>query len=161
MDTCKKYNARRITQNEALDMVKHYRSKGYITQAFFKVATGGSTGVICNCHPDTCVSLKASELTRKLDQNTTMNAKSGYSVKRDLSKCKKCGACVEACHFGSMSMASDGPEYDRGECMGCDLCVEACPHGALSLYADPEKPLPLDMDFVREEISRQALKLIK
>jgi len=156
VDTCKKYNAHQITQQEAMDMVKHYRSKGYITQAFFKVATGGSTGVICNCHPDTCVSLRASSITRKIDKNVTMNAKSGYSVKHDPAKCRKCGACVTACHFSAMTMGPDGPVYDRAECMGCELCVEACPHGALSLYDESEKRLPLDMDFVKEEMRKQA-----
>ncbi len=156
MDACKKYNPGKISQEEALSIVKHFRSKGFITQAFFKVATGGSTGVICNCHPDTCVSLKASSITRKIDKNVTMNAKSGYSVSRDLSKCKKCGLCAAACHFGSMTMGPDGPAYDRAECMGCELCVEVCPNGALSLYVDPSKPLPLDMDFVKEEIKKNS-----
>jgi ferredoxin len=158
VDTCKKYNARQITQADALDMVKHYRGKGYITQAFFKVATGGSTGVICNCHPDSCVSLKASSITRKIDKNTTMNAKSGYSVRHDSAKCKKCGACVSICHFNAIEMKADGRVYNRNECMGCDLCVESCPNGALSLYVDPEKPMPLDMDLVKSEMKNQAAK---
>jgi Fe-S-cluster-containing hydrogenase component 2 len=158
VDTCAKYNARQITQSEAMDMVSHYRSKGYVTQAFFKVATGGSTGVICNCHPDTCVSLKASSITRKIDRSVTMNVKSGYSVRRDPAKCKKCGACVAACHFSAMEMTADGPLYNREECMGCELCVEACVNGALSLYVDPEKPMPLDMDLVKTEIKKQAGK---
>jgi ferredoxin len=42
--------------------------------------------------------------------------------------------------------------YDRAACMGCELCVEHCTSGALSLYRDPEKPLPLDMDWVRERM---------
>jgi ferredoxin len=42
--------------------------------------------------------------------------------------------------------------------MGCELCVEACPNGALSLLADPDKPLPLDMDFVKAEIKRVSGK---
>ena len=67
LDRCKKYHPRRVTQQEALDLIKTFRKKGYITQAFFKVATGGSTGVICNCHPDTCVALEATALTRKID----------------------------------------------------------------------------------------------
>jgi ferredoxin len=158
LESCKKYNSRRITQKEALDMVQHYRKKGFITQAFFKVATGGSTGVICNCHPDTCVSLRASAITTKIDKRTTMNIKSGYSVKWDEKKCKKCGTCVKTCHFGALKMDKNGRTYLKDECMGCDLCVEACPNGALKLYVDPDKPLPLDMDMVKKEIKQMSLK---
>jgi ferredoxin len=158
MDSCKKYHPRNISQEEALEIVKRFRSKGYITQAFFKVATGGSTGVICNCHPDTCVSLKASSITRKIDKNVTMNAKSGYSVKHDPEKCTACGTCVSMCHFNAIELRSNGRIYNKDECMGCELCVEACPNGALSLLADPDKPLPLDMDFVKAEIKRQTVK---
>ncbi len=154
MDSCKKYNPRKINQSEALEIVKRFRSMGYITQAFFKVATGGSTGVICNCHPDTCVSLKASNITRKIDKNTTMNAKSGYSVKHDSNKCTSCGNCVSVCHFNAIEIKPDGRIYHKDECMGCELCVEACPNGALSLYVDPSKPHPLDMDFVKAEMKR-------
>ncbi|MCX8125501.1 MAG: hypothetical protein N3F66_15245, partial [Spirochaetes bacterium] len=50
-----KYHAQKITQTEALELIKKLRQRGYLTQAFFKVATGGSTGVICNCHPKSCV----------------------------------------------------------------------------------------------------------
>jgi ferredoxin len=153
VENLKKYNSRKITQQEALDLIRHYRGKGYVTQAFFKVATGGSTGVICNCHPDSCVSLNASSITRKIHKDLTMNAKSGYSVRHDHAKCALCGACVTACHFNAIRIDAKGRIYERGECMGCDLCVERCPNGALSLYIDPEKPLPLDMDLVRGEIA--------
>jgi ferredoxin len=136
--------------------VRRYRKKGYITQAFFKVATGGSTGVICNCHPDTCISLKASSITRRINKDLTMNVKSGYSVKHDPGKCKGCGTCVTTCPFGAIAMGKDGRVYNSDECMGCELCVESCPNGALSLYIDPQKSLPLDMDFVKKEIKKQA-----
>ncbi len=156
VDTCQKYNARRISQAEAMEMVKHYRAKGYVTQAFFKVATGGSTGVICNCHPDTCVSLKATSITKEISRDVFMNAQSGYSVKRDAKKCRKCGACVSSCHFSAMEMSPEGMVYHRSECMGCGLCVEACPNGAISLYVDADKPLPLDMDFVKAEMKKSV-----
>jgi ferredoxin len=36
--------------------------------------------------------------------------------------------------------------------MGCGLCAEHCPNGALSLFIDPEKPLPLDLDLLKQEL---------
>ncbi|MBN2160721.1 MAG: 4Fe-4S dicluster domain-containing protein [Spirochaetes bacterium] len=156
LDRCKKYHPRRVTQQEALDLIRSFRAKGYITQAFFKVATGGSTGIICNCHPDTCVALRASALTRKIDRTLYMSEKSGYSLIRDRNKCKKCGACVEACHFGANTMGEEGPLHDGRRCQGCELCVEKCQNGALALRLDENASiLPLDMDYVRSMINKQ------
>ncbi len=148
----KKYNARKISQQEALDMIRHYRKMGYINQAFFKVATGGSTGVICNCHPDTCVSMQATKFMKKFNKNFVHGAYSGYSVRRDETKCKKCGTCTTVCHFEAITVVPEkSRSYNRTNCTGCELCVEHCPEGALSLYQDPSKPLPLDIDLVKSE----------
>ena len=161
LDRCKKYHPRRVTQKEALDLIKSFRKKGYINQAFFKVATGGSTGVICNCHPDTCVSLKASALTKKIDSNLYQSEKSGYSLVRDEKKCKKCGTCVTVCHFGANTMDGNVLRYNAELCQGCELCVENCPNGAITLHLPKDaKILPLDMDYVKLQIKSQnnALK---
>lgn len=157
LDRCKKYHPHRITQKEALDLIQKFRKKGYINQAFFKVATGGSTGVICNCHPDTCVSLKASALTRKIDKNLYQSEKSGYSLVRDKRKCKKCGACVATCHFGANTLVDNVIEYKAELCQGCELCVENCPNGAITLHLSKDaKILPLDMDYVKHQITKGA-----
>jgi len=145
----KKYNARRITQEEALDIIRRFRKMGYVTQAFFKVATGGSTGVICNCHPDTCVALKVNQLAEKFGSGLKMSVESGYAVSRDPSKCRKCGTCAETCHFSAVSMPGDVWNYDGKSCMGCELCVEHCPEGALALYRDQDKVYPLDIELAR------------
>ncbi len=156
LDRCKKYNARVLTQNEALDLIRSFRKKGHVTQAFYKVATGGSTGVICNCHPDTCVALRASALTKKIDPHTYMSEKSGYSIKHDSTKCTLCGTCESTCHFGAIRVDGKSWTYDRDACQGCELCVESCPNGALELYSDPEKSLPLDLDLLRERARKSA-----
>ena len=121
-----------------------------------KVATGGSTGVICNCHPDTCVSLQATRFAAALDKDLTMTAKSGYSVVRDEKKCIRCGTCTRVCAFGAITGTGDEHPYDRAKCIGCELCVENCAQNALSLYVDPEKPLPLDLDRIREQLHPAA-----
>ncbi|MBN1533226.1 MAG: 4Fe-4S binding protein [Spirochaetes bacterium] len=151
LDHGEKYRARRITRDEALAMVRMFRERGYLTQAFFKVATGGSTGVICNCHPDSCVSLKATAMARRFGGNLTMNAASGYSVLWNPKKCRFCGTCMLICPVEAVDMRERERRYRREECLGCELCVEHCRHGALSLYRDEEKPVPLDIDIVKRE----------
>ena len=146
MEHCQKYNPKKISQTEALKLIEGLRAKGHITQAFFKVATGGSTGVICNCHPETCVSLTASRLSKKISDRLEMNAASGYSVKIDSQKCDLHGDCFEVCPVGALEISEGRLQYQKDKCLGCGLCVEQCPQKAISIYQDPEKTLPLDLD---------------
>ena len=152
IDRCgKKYNARKISQQEALDLIKKFREKGYLTQAFFKVATGGSTGIICNCHKDSCVSLRATEFAKKFRKDFSMAADSGYSCLHDAAVCKKCGTCARICQFGAIEINSDARIYKKELCMGCGLCTEHCTEQAIRLYQDPIKTIPLDIDIVKKE----------
>ena len=154
----KKYHARKISQKDALDLIEKFRRMGYVTQAFFKVATGGSTGVICNCHPDTCVSLQATKFAKKVDKKFTMNANSGYAVKRDDEKCKYHGNCAEVCPVEAIKVDKKKKEfsYDKDACLGCELCVEHCPENALFAYRDVSKNMPLDIDMIRKEYVKQG-----
>ena len=155
IDRCgEKYHARKITQQEALDLIKKFRKEGYLTQAFFKVATGGTMGVICLCHVDNCVSLQATQFAKKFDSSFSMAAQSGYSVQHDDIRCKKCGTCAKICMFKSIRVNNGTWAYDKNTCMGCELCVEHCPQQALALYQDPGKTVPLDMDIVKKEYQR-------
>jgi len=152
LDRCgAKYHARKISQKEAVDLVKKFREKGYVTQAFFKVATGGSTGIICNCHIDTCVSLQATRFARRFDPGLTMNADSGYSMHRDEALCRQCGACARICQFEAIVQSGDQQTYHKEICLGCGLCMEHCPEQAIRIYRDPQKTVPLDMDIVKNE----------
>jgi ferredoxin len=153
LDHCQKYNPRKISQGEAIDLIKRFRKMGYITQAFFKVATGGSTGVICNCHPDTCVSLYGTKVSKELNENLSQSVESGYSVRRDESKCKNCGTCAKTCHFGAIVIKDEVRLYNKNTCWGCELCVENCPNGALTLYMDSDKSVPLDIDLIKEHFA--------
>lgn len=155
IDRCgEKYHARKITQQEALDLIKKFRKEGYLTQAFFKVATGGALGIICNCHIDNCVALRATGFARKFDPSWSMSANSGYSVKHNNENCKKCGICEKICMFKAIRVNNGTWAYDKNTCMGCELCVEHCPQQALTLYQDPGKTVPLDMDIVKKEYQR-------
>ena len=42
--------------------------------------------------------------------------------------CTGCGACMEVCRFGAISLNSYGvAEVDESRCIGCGACHEACP----------------------------------
>ena len=50
------------------------------------------------------------------------------------------GDCVRVCHFGALSMGSDGlPRVDRTKCTGCKVCVAECPQGILRVIPRDQK----------------------
>jgi len=149
LEHCEKYNSRKISQSEALEIIERFRKRNHITQAFFKVATGGSTGVICNCHPDTCVSLQATKLAGGIDKRLSMTVKSGYTVVADIDRCIACQKCASVCGFHAITFNGKHRQYHKDQCLGCGLCVDNCPAGTLSLVVDPERPMPLDLDLVK------------
>ena len=61
-----KFNARKISQEEAIQRLKEARDRGNITTSFFKVATGGRTGVICSCCTCCCGALEGERIAKKL-----------------------------------------------------------------------------------------------
>lgn len=147
----KKYNVRKISQDEALSIVKKFRKTGHITQAFFKVATGGNIGVICNCKPETCISFKTTAVAKKFDPNLSMNAASGYMVNIKVQSCKNCGECTQHCYPKALRLENSKLIYDYLKCLGCGLCTELCPNGILSLIRNIDGPVPLDMDLIKKE----------
>lgn len=152
MDHCQKYHVRRITREEALEIIDEHRKTGHINQAFFKVATGGSMGVICNCCPKCCVSMRATALAQQIKggQEISQYAPSGYTVECDAEKCEVCGRCVEVCHFGAIEIKGGVRIFDPEACFGCELCVENCERGALTLVLGEDGLIPLDIDRVGE-----------
>lgn len=147
----KKYNARKISQEEALSIVKEFRKTGHITQAFFKVATGGNTGVICNCKPETCISFKTTAVAEKFDPTLSMNAASGYEVSINTWKCKNCGDCTQHCYPKALRLENNKLTYERLKCLGCGLCTELCENKALSLSRSIDGLVPLDMELIKNE----------
>lgn len=146
-------HARRISQEEALDILKAGHERGHITTSWFKVATGGRTGVICSCCTCCCGGLQGMRIARALKGGDTFSnmIPSGYSVVIDPAACVACGECERVCIFGAATSGGTAV-VDQALCMGCGLCVERCAGGARSLERDDSKGYPLDMDFIKEEL---------
>lgn len=41
--------------------------------------------------------------------------------------CDDCGACLDACEEGALSLSAGRVSWDPDRCSGCDACVMACP----------------------------------
>jgi ferredoxin len=55
----------------------------------------------------------------------------GLAVAAD-ADCTGCGACVEVCHVGAISLV-DGMARIGEQCKGCGRCAATCPAGAITL----------------------------
>lgn len=150
-------HARQITQAEALKIITDARKRGCITTAWFKVATGGRTGVICSCCACCCGGIEGRRIGKSFDNKLTNMVSSGYVVKADPAACKSCGNCVKVCPFGAIKLDADGKRvYDWDACMGCGLCVEKCENRALTLVRDSGKGDPLDLDALQVGVASSA-----
>jgi pyruvate formate lyase activating enzyme len=47
-----------------------------------------------------------------------------------LSRCVRCGRCVERCPHSAVSLSENGPVTDPGKCLSCGACVTGCPAAA-------------------------------
>ena len=76
-------------------------------------------------------------------------------IKIDEVKCNGCGACVDACHEGAISMRHGKAVLLRDDyCDGLGNCLPACPADAIRF--EERDTLPYDEDAVREHMrSRQ------
>ncbi|MBN2025731.1 MAG: 4Fe-4S binding protein [Actinobacteria bacterium] len=142
-------HARRISADEAIEIMRRERAKGSIPTAWFKDAAGDRFFSICNCGPDTCDALEASSLAARLliDNPPDITLASGYCARVDRSLCTGCGTCVKSCPFRAVALDGEDKAVVIFEsCMGCGLCVDRCKQDAMSLVLDERKGVPLDID---------------
>ena len=144
----KHLNGRRITQDEALRILREEHERGHVHAAFFKDAAAGRMYHICNCCPCCCTALHTQNYI-----GAPMFGGSGYVAEIDRDKCTKCGACVENCNFKAISQNDEGiVAVDESICKGCEGCVGKCPSEAISLKLLDESVLaPLDLKIVKEK----------
>lgn len=67
-------------------------------------------------------------------------------------KCRGCGACLQACAQGAISMADGSLSIDKESCTLCGACVEACHPEALRLIGRE-----VTAEEVMEEIERDRI----
>ncbi len=134
------YSTRRITQAEALDILRAEHERGHLHSAWFKDALGDRMYAICNCCKCCCGGIEA---MTKYGVRTMVS--SGYVASIDESNCTICGVCEQACPFSALSMDSGTMMVNRDKCMGCGVCEGQCRFEAIALVRDESKPAPLDV----------------
>lgn len=140
----KHLNGRRITQDEALQILRDEHERGHVHAAFFKDAVAGRMYHICNCCSCCCTAMHC-----QVYVGAPMFANSGYTAKVDAEKCTGCGACAGKCNFAAISMAGDKAVVDNVTCMGCEACAKVCPASAIAIEPVGENMLPLDLKAIK------------
>jgi NAD-dependent dihydropyrimidine dehydrogenase PreA subunit len=133
-------SSRRLTQQEALDLLEAERLRGHVHSAWFKDAMLGRFYAICNCCKCCCGGIRT-----MMDSAVPMLAASGFAAEVDRDLCGACATCVEACPFEALAMGEAGVERNWDRCMGCGVCESLCPNGAARLVRDEGKGIPLDV----------------
>ncbi|MDR3305012.1 MAG: 4Fe-4S binding protein [Clostridiales Family XIII bacterium] len=135
-------NARKITQEEALCIVRQQHEAGNVQAIFWKASQNDRTYCICNCCLCCCTALQAYNYA-----NSPMFSGSGYKAVWDADACVNCGVCAGRCKFGALAMTDGKLTYRAEKCLGCGVCADKCPAGALTLTRDdPAVCEPLDVD---------------
>ena len=132
--------ARRITVDEALQIIAEEEERGHIHTAWFKDAMHNRFYTICNCCSCCCLGMGS------MSRGVKRLAHSGYSPLVDRDVCISCGSCASICPFTAVSISAELPEFATDQCMGCGLCVSHCLVGAITLILTPQMGTPLNIE---------------
>ncbi len=136
--------SRKLTQDEALEMLRAEHERGHVHIAWFKDACGDRFYAICNCCKCCCGGIES-----MVKHGSAAIVSSGFVAQVDPELCAGCGTCADVCPFDAVTM--DGTAVIAWEqCMGCGACVDQCTTGALSLERDERKGVPMDVRVLGE-----------
>jgi ferredoxin len=133
---------RRISKNEAHDIVQRVRDRGGIFEVMHaRMDVEHEPGLsICGCCWDCCTAL--GNYNRGL---MPLAVKAYYKATNpDKNKCTVCGLCVEYCPVSAMQVKNGQLFHDPGLCIGCGQCEYRCPEGAVVMEPD-ERVVRLNM----------------
>jgi ferredoxin len=128
--------AKKVTREEALNILKEAEQAGLIHKAFHPGSRESSPETsICNCCKDCCDTLRIWR-----DGTLPMiNSTNTLSV-IDTVACTGCGTCLDWCPTDAIVLNQAGvAQRDEGACLGCGVCARFCPESAISLKAGARK----------------------
>ncbi len=142
------FRSRRISQEDALRILKEEDERGHVHTAWFKTSMLDRFYAICNCCGCCCLGIKAMS-----EYNMRTVLPSGYRAIIGMD-CIGCGECGKYCQFDAIEMISfsdNGKEKKRcnviaERCFGCGICERKCKKENISLILDPEKGIPLNIE---------------
>jgi electron transport complex protein RnfB len=136
---------RKITKEEALEILKQSEKEGLVLQA----ANSLNPQFFCSCCGCCCVSLAGlKQFPRPVDFVSTNYL---AEIIRDL--CTGCGKCINICQMDAIKLVKETAKIIWKRCIGCGNCVSVCPEKAIQLK-NKEKEInpPQTMDDLYQKI---------
>jgi NAD-dependent dihydropyrimidine dehydrogenase PreA subunit len=131
--------SRRLTQDEAVELLRAEHERGHLHSAWFKDVMDNRFYAICNCCSCCCAGIEA--MVKYGAQNLLS---SGFVAQVDEDRCVECGVCEQMCPFDAIHM-NGSVSVDWSKCMGCGVCEGQCVAHAVRLQRDERKGIPLDV----------------
>ena len=145
--------AREITTDEALRIVRMTTGRGDIHQVFSFVPEqgdfedGARPFELCNCCTCCCFPLR--EMKEK--GNYAQELRCDYLAITDAALCVGCGACLDSCMFEARQLGDGAPfgqTHDKlylidERCFGCGRCIASCPEEAIRIEFQAERGVPI------------------
>lgn len=134
---------RRITQEEALEILQKSRDDGFILHCLY----GKEHAWVCQCNPKICgitaqwaAGAEALGGWDELQKQPAFQHRTHYTLEVDFDSCIKCGTCANRCPMEAITMdGEDGaPQVTDYLCQRCGQCAYVCPQEARKLAARPE-----------------------
>ena len=146
---------RALTQEGAMTTLQRAAEAGLVHSVSNKQQ---GAWYICNCCTCACGILRG-----LVDLGlANVVARSAFVNQVDEDACIGCGACVEKCQFGALSVNGIA-HVDALRCVGCGVCTVACPAGALSMVRRPDAeimpPPATEREWMAERAAARGLDL--
>jgi ferredoxin len=126
---------RRVTGEEALELVEDFDRHGFIHQIYGFPIREDASYVLCNCDRHVCIPLQAQ---RERGYPAFRKGRSLAVV--DPGACvgvDECGACLTRCPFGARIVSGDKASVAGEDCYGCGVCMATCRGQATRLERKP------------------------
>jgi len=130
-DSYKDRHPRRVTYDEAVDVLLKTHEAGLMHMAFGsgEDRVQGDVDGICSCCSCCC-----GILSGILRFGLAPHLLTGYMTSvTNSSDCTECGVCADRCQLGARKMVNGALSYNSDLCFGCGLCVSTCPNNAITL----------------------------
>ena len=142
---------RQVSSEEAIRMLKESEKAGMVTQP----AAAQNPAALCSCVGDSCIVLRALNLSEKPADHVTSN----YQTFIDATSCTGCEACLDSCHMHAITMKDDIADVNLDRCIGCGLCVRACPAEAIQMTPKTNQPYIPESLMEQMQLMAKARKL--
>lgn len=147
---------RQVTSEECIAEVKANVDKGLVPEMIWTK----TQEIMCQCCLCDCGIMGAYHAYGC--EGEIMDYCSPYNLKYETDKCIQCGACVERCPMGAITIGDDGYCVMDRQCIRCGQCAYICPADARHLVAKPLDEIRMpDDDWKSKELSKARRRMLQ